>query len=169
MSKLFKDPVSKPISESDDTAVPLVFVGKAKEGDVTDELKAKLVGRVALIDRGDITFYEKLKRVKKAGAIGAVVVNNVPGPPDGMSGDLVDIPAIMITEEVGDRVKKLLETEKVTVTFKQSQIIEQPELIDTLVEFSSKGPRSSDSLLKPEITGPGSKIISARAGNRYKR
>ena len=160
--------VSQPISESDGIAGSLVFVGEAKEEDLTDELKTRLVGRVALIDRGTITFQEKLERVKGAGAIGVVIVNNVLGPAVSMGGELVFIPAIMITKEVGDHVKELMETEDVTITFKQPQRVERPELIDTLIDFSSKGPRSLDALLKPEITAPGLRIISAAVGTGNK-
>lgn len=161
-------PVSSPVEEFDGVASSLVFVGEAKETDVTEELKAQLVGRVALIDRGSISFYEKINRVKEAGAVGAVVVNNVPEELIRMSGDSAGLPAIMVTKEIGDRVKGLMQQEEVTFTFKQPKKIERPELIDTLSPGSSKGPRMLDSLLKPEITAPGVGIISARAGTGHK-
>ena len=37
-------------------------------------------------------------------------------------------------------------------------------MIDTLTNFSSRGPRSIDSLIKPEITAPGEAIVSAFVG-----
>ncbi|PIS11615.1 MAG: serine protease, partial [Bdellovibrio sp. CG10_big_fil_rev_8_21_14_0_10_47_8] len=50
------------------------------------------------------------------------------------------------------------------MNFQTTQKIQKPELIDTLTDFSSKGPRSIDSLLKPEISAPGSSVISAKMG-----
>ena len=163
--KAISGEVSLPISEAEGIEGPLVFVGEAKETDVGEELRGRLSGRVALIDRGAITFQEKLTRVKEAGSIGAVVVNNVPGDPIYMGGEQVHIPAIMISQEVGQKVKALMEEEEVRIFFKTSELIEQPELIGTLGPFSSKGPRALDGLLKPEITAPGVGVVSVLAGS----
>ena len=53
-----------------------------------------------------------------------------------------------------------------TVSFEcdSGKNIQEPELIDTITDFSSKGPRSEDNLLKPEIVAPGANIISAAMG-----
>ena len=50
----------------------LVFVGLALPEDIGDQ---RLDGKVALIERGLITFQEKVERVEEAGAIGAIVFN----------------------------------------------------------------------------------------------
>ena len=60
-----------------------------------------LTGSVALIERGQITFQEKVTRVAKAGAIGAVVFNNVPGGFGGILNDTGPIPVLSITREDG--------------------------------------------------------------------
>jgi minor extracellular serine protease Vpr len=54
------------------------------------------------------------------------------------------------------------------ISFQSPEKIEKPALIDTITGFSSRGPRSSDALIKPEITAPGSQIISADMGGGNK-
>lgn len=155
--------ISKPISDSN-VQGEIVFIGFANQ-ELTDEVKMKLKGKVALIDRGLVTFAEKLKRAEAAGAIGAIVANNSDGAPFGMGGDgKVEIPAIMITKAHGTQIKELLAKQAVTIQFKTSDTIDKPEMIDTLTDFSSKGPRSIDALFKPEISAPGQSIVSAAFG-----
>ncbi|RYZ68147.1 MAG: hypothetical protein EOP05_16785, partial [Proteobacteria bacterium] len=74
------------------------------------------------------------------------------------------IPAIMIKKDLGAKLKAELTKGEVTIAFKTPDRIEKPELIDTITGFSSKGPRSIDAMLKPEISAPGSLIISAKMG-----
>ncbi|HEX7833384.1 MAG TPA: S8 family serine peptidase [Thermoanaerobaculia bacterium] len=50
-----------------------VFVGLGKEGEITPQ---KVGGKIALIRRGEITFAEKAKRAKEAGAAAVVIFNN---------------------------------------------------------------------------------------------
>jgi parallel beta-helix repeat protein len=46
-----------------------------------------LTGAIALIGRGSCSFSEKIRNVQNAGAVGVIVVNNVPGPPFQMPQD----------------------------------------------------------------------------------
>ncbi|MBC87139.1 MAG: serine protease [Bdellovibrionaceae bacterium] len=158
--------ISTPIAEAGDVSGELVPVGLA-DADLPEELAAKVNGKVALIDRGAVTFSSKLQRVHAAGAIGAVVANNVDGAPIAMGGDsLTPIPAIMITKSLGQTLKDDVTAGATpSIQFQTDRSIEKPELIDTLTGFSSKGPRSIDSLLKPEISAPGSQIVSADVGS----
>ncbi len=143
---------------------PVVFIGLADQ-DLSQEAKDALKGNVALIDRGVVTFSEKIRRAQEAGAIGVVVANNKPDAPFSMGGDgEFTIPAIMISKALGDELKAEMATGTVTIEFKTEAKIEKPELIDTIAGFSSKGPRSMDALLKPEISAPGSLVISAKMG-----
>ena len=152
------------VSESD-VIGDLVHLGTAA-ADLTEEQMAAVKGKVALIDRGVVTFNDKVKRAADAGAIGVVVANNQEGAAFTMgTTDKFDIPAIMITKEVGVKVKAALAAgQSASIQFKTDKTIEKPELIDTLTGFSSKGPRSIDGFLKPEISAPGSDIISADMG-----
>jgi len=66
-----------------------------------------LAGKIALVDRGSCDFTVKVKNAQDAGAIGAVVVDNVSESPFTMGGTnaAVTIPAMMITLEDGNAIK----------------------------------------------------------------
>jgi minor extracellular serine protease Vpr len=147
-----------------DVVGKLVYIGKAAV-DLTDEQKAAVNGNVAFIDRGTVSFNDKVKRAVAAGAIGVVVANNQPGAALAMgTTDDFAIPAIMITLDDGNKVKAAMANADAIITFKTDIKIEKPELIDTLTDFTSKGPRSIDGWIKPEISAPGSNVISAKRG-----
>lgn len=156
---------TKKIAEAGNVTGPLVYIGNAAE-ELTEEQKASVKGKVALIDRGIVEFNMKVKRAADAGAIGVVVANHVPGQPSSMgTRDPFLIPAIMISLEDGTKIKTALAAKtEVTIEFLGTDKIEKPELIDTLTGFTSKGPRSVDGALKPEIAAPGSSVISAKMG-----
>ncbi|MGE0529082.1 MAG: S8 family serine peptidase, partial [Bdellovibrionales bacterium] len=164
IAKAIEGAISKPIKEVDSAEGELVDIGLA-DADLPDPVKARLQGKVALIVRGKVPFLDKLKRASEAGAVGAVVYNSEPGKPIPMGGDgKVDIPAIMISQALGLKLKSELTQGPVHIQFKTGEVIEEPELIDTITEFSSKGPRSEDNLLKPEVAAPGQQVISAAMG-----
>lgn len=162
--------LAKPIAEAGPVTGKLVFVGLA-DTDFSEELKAQVKGNVAFIDRGVVTFAEKIQRAIDAGAIGVVVANNQPSAPIGMGGEIkkpADFPAIMIPLDLGNKLKEEMKSGDAVIHFQNDDKIEKPELIDTLTGFSSKGPRSIDGLLKPEISAPGANIVSAHAGQGHK-
>lgn len=162
--KAVEGTVSKPIAEAGNVKGRFVDVGLGNEP-LSDEVKKQLQGQIALIGRGVIPFAEKVKFAQDHGAVGAVVYNNAPGDAFPMGGDgKYDIPAIMITQDLGKRILSALKTTPVNFEFDAGENIKEPELIDTITDFSSKGPRSEDNLLKPEITAPGQSIISAAMG-----
>ena len=108
---------------------PLVDVGKAFEADLPQQ---DLSGKIALIERGDITFEEKVGRVAKAGALAAVVYNNRPG---GFGGTLMNqgaIPAVAIARERGDEIKELMALGEVAATV--SVIMETLESRNVIAE-----------------------------------
>jgi len=165
LAKAVEGPISKPIESIGSTEGALVFIGLADK-DLTPEEAALLNGKVALIMRGKVPFAEKLKRAHGAGAIGAVMVNNEPGTRAfAMGGEgNYPIPAIMIGNEMGSKIIQDLPAGEIKVEFKTSDKIFEPEVIDTITDFSSKGPRSEDNLFKPEIAAPGQQIVSAEMG-----
>lgn len=165
MIEAVESPMSKPIAEIDTLTAPLYYIGLADK-DLSEEQQDNLAGKIALIDRGLVTFVEKIDRAVEAGAIGVIVANNVASPPLGMGGSKkYEIPAVMISLKAGDEIKIALENGDVTATFEPNLILERRELIDTLASFSSQGPRSFDSFIKPEIVAPGVNIVSAAAGS----
>ena len=167
MIKAVEGPASKPIADTEGIEGDLVDVGLADE-EFSEELKGQLKGKVAFAVRGKNAFLEKLKRAEAAGAIGAIVYNNEAGKPFPMGGSpSVGIPAIMVSQALGLKIKEEMKTGSVRIQFKTGALIEEPDLIDQITDFSSKGPRSEDNLLKPEIAAPGKSIISAAMGQGH--
>jgi minor extracellular serine protease Vpr len=168
LAEIIEGPVSKPVAEVGPVSGTLVAVGLL-EKDLSAADAALVAGKVALIDRGVVTFQDKMKRAFAAGAIGAIVVNNQDSAPISMGGDTgVEIPAVMITKALGTELKEQMKSGDVVVNFQTTELIEKPEMIDTLTGFSSKGPRSIDGFLKPEISAPGANVISAAMGKGKK-
>lgn len=162
--KATEGPISKPIAESPGVSGRLVDIGMANT-ELTEEQKAALKGNIALIQRGEISFVQKLETAKEAGAVGAVVYNNQPGKPLSMGGDKrVEIPAIMVSQALGQKLLSEMKIGAVKIEFSTDELIRELDVIDTITEFSSKGPRSDDNLFKPEIAAPGQQIISAAMG-----
>lgn len=168
LAEAFEAGFAKPIADAGAVSGKLVFLGLAA-AELTADEKAAVAGNVALIDRGQVPFAEKGQRAFDAGAIGVIVVNNVDGSAFAMGGDgSIDIPAIMISKALGDILKADMLLGDASVNFVTTAKIEKPELIDTLTDFSSRGPRSIDGAIKPEIAAPGSQIISAKMGSGNK-
>jgi hypothetical protein len=69
-----------------------------------------VLGKIALIDRGDCNFTIKVKNAQDAGAIGVIMVNNVQGAPITMGGtdNTITIPAVMVTLNDGLTFKNQL-------------------------------------------------------------
>lgn len=106
-----------------DVSAALVFVQKAFEEDLVD---IDLTGAVAVIERGDITFQEKVGRVAEAGAVGAIVYNNAPGGFAGALRDTSPIPAVSITREDGLALLDRLEADEEVVASLFIEMDSQP-------------------------------------------
>lgn len=164
LAKAVEGPISKQLEDISSAGGQLVYLALADQ-DFSDEVKEKLKGNIAFIDRGAVPFADKIRRAQEGGAVGVVMANNTTGAPVEMGGDgKFDIPAVMISLEDAQKVKLAMINNVVTVDLKTTEKVEEPTLIDTVTDFSSKGPRSDDSLLKPEISAPGKAIISASVG-----
>ena len=91
----------------------LSFVGQATATDVNNPAYDwDLEGKIALIERGEITFKEKVDRVKSFGAIGAIIFNNEAG---NFGGTLQEeqndpIPAVSISQSEGRGILDQLNT-----------------------------------------------------------
>jgi PA domain len=72
-------------------------------------------GSIALIARGDCFFSEKIANAAAAGAVAALISNNMAGgAPGGTALDITAIPALLTSMAIGDEFRSLLaETEVV--------------------------------------------------------
>ena len=83
----------------------LADVGMAFEEDIPSQ---GLDGKVALIERGTITFQEKVNRVAEAGAVAAIVFNNQQGNFRGAFRSQSQIPAVSFTRADGQKLLDLM-------------------------------------------------------------
>lgn len=152
-----------------------VVVGKGEGSDYSSATVRNLLqGRIALIERGNNTFLEKVKLAAEMGAIGAIIYNNVSGIIRMNLGDLEPdldpalpkkaqrIPATSITMDAG---KELVRRAAGGQSRRVGKIT-----IDTsleagpfMSEFSAWG-TTPDLKLKPEITAHGGEITSTVPG-----
>ena len=81
-----------------------------------------LSGKIALIDRGSCSFVSKVEAAENAGAVAAVIVNNVPGNPINMGGNgfNIGIPSVMISQADGNLIKTELANGAVNATLVNS-------------------------------------------------
>lgn len=68
-----------------------------------DDFPYNVNGNIALIERGEITFAEKVTNAMTAGATAVIIYNNIPGEPDGFTLGSASswIPVIALTQEDG--------------------------------------------------------------------
>jgi minor extracellular serine protease Vpr len=114
---------------------------------------------IVLIERGEITFSEKVSNAYSAGAAGAVIYNNYPGNFYGTLGNDSAIPAVAISQENGTYLKGLMENKTVEVN------LTVREYFPLIAEFSSRGPVYI--YQKPDVLAPGVLICSTRWNNSF--
>ncbi|OOQ94542.1 S8 family serine peptidase [Bacillus cereus] len=133
--------------------LPIVFAGLGKEADFTGK---DLSGKIALIQRGEITFDEKIKNAKKAGAKAVIVYNNADGQISAYLGEGVGlIPSFRLSKADGERLKALGE-----VSFKFETLSNTKTEGDHLADFSSRGPVNGNYDIKPDVVAPGVSVFS---------
>lgn len=90
-------------------AGPVVLVndGSANPTEGCGPLVDFPAGAIALVDRGNCAFTEKVRYAQDAGAVAVIVINNVPGAPIEMGGSdpEVAIPAVMVSLADGDTIR----------------------------------------------------------------
>jgi len=156
--------------------VPLAVAGPitgpltaTQPADACDTLlnPSELDGNIAFIDRGDCTFVDKVQRAYEAGAVAVVMADNVDQEaPMMMGGDgsQKPIPAVMIRLADADPLRPYL-SGGITVTLDAHNLFAFDITSDQMASFSSRGPRSLDGMLKPDISAPGMSILSAGVGS----
>jgi minor extracellular serine protease Vpr len=118
-------------------------------------------GKLALINRGACVFSQKVANAKAAGAVGALIINNVAGDPIAMArttGFDDDLPAVMISQNDGAALRSSgATTASADATFQEFFTSNQ----DILAGFSSQGPTLVDFAVKPDVTSVGVNVLSS--------
>jgi len=123
-----------------------------------------MTGKIALISRGACSFYIKINNAEALGAVAAIIYNNQPGI---ISMDTTGstLPAGSILQSDGLLLKGLTPLVVSVGPDSEVQTFPSDTPVDTIADFSSRGPRGYDSMLKPEITAPGVAIFAANMGS----
>ena len=149
--------------------IPLVYgvsfdivpVGLGKPADFEGK---DLTGKVALIERGEINFTEKIANAHKAGAVAVIIFNNAAGGDTyvSMATDGSAIPAVSVTRSNGLK----LQASPQPVTFSEEVVSETSVVGGEMSDFSNWG-LSNEQEMKPEITAPGGDIYSTLNDDSY--
>ncbi|MCS0653304.1 S8 family serine peptidase [Cytobacillus firmus] len=152
MELLGKD-FSDRLAELQGQSLPIVFAGLGKAADFAGK---DVNGKLALIQRGEITFDEKIKNAKNAGAKAVIVYNNVDGQIPAYLGEAVGlIPSFRLSKTDGERLKALGEGSFTFETLSNTKTEG-----DHLADFSSRGPVNGNYDIKPDVVAPGVSIFS---------
>ena len=120
-------------------------------------------GMFGVAQRGGCTFEIKVNNLIDAGAVGAVIYNNVAGPPITMGFDVIPAyPSVMTTLEEGLDLVDLIggrTDARMTIKF-GAEVVIDPAWNDIMAGLSSRGP-SAFELLKPDYVAPGVNILAA--------
>lgn len=134
----------------------------ANRGTKEDDFK-DVKGKIALIERGDIDFKDKIAKAKKAGAVGVLIYDN---QDKGFPIELPNVdqmPAAFISRKDGLLLK---DNPQKTITFNATPKVLPTASGTKLSRFSSWG-LTADGNIKPDIAAPGQDILSSVANNKY--
>ncbi|MFS0872772.1 S8 family serine peptidase [Paenibacillus xylanilyticus] len=135
-------------------------LGFAGLGKPTDFEGKDFAGKVALVQRGELAFVEKVANAKAVGAVAVIVYNNLPGPIGLSLGDNFElIPTLSMSKEDGEGIKAQLDAgEPVEVSF--SDFVHDQTPGDDMYDSSSRGPAKVTLDIKPDVVAPGTSILS---------
>lgn len=122
-------------------------------------------GKVALVARGAIPFVDKISAAKKHGAA-AVLIHNFAGgsnAPDAsgtyLGSDFEYIPTFDMSQTDGEAFRAAIGSGEGTVSF--GNVLTQMSEGDQVNNSSSRGPSTPDFDIKPDVSAPGTNIMSA--------
>ena len=126
-----------------------------------------LAGAFALIQRGDCTFTTKVANAQAAGAVGVIIFQSNGSeslfPMVGLTS--IGIPAVLIGASEGAALQGFLATRQdYPVTLEpalKETVLTAPGDFDTIALFSSYGPATGDSTIKPELVAVGTDLYTA--------
>jgi minor extracellular serine protease Vpr len=130
--------------------------------DASGGVPASVAGTVVLIRRGTCTFHEKVRNAQSAGAVGAVLFNNVAGrfAPTVVGPVAITIPAVAISDTEGVLIRTRLASGPVTMTWTDQLGRFANATAGLASSFTSYGP-TADLQVKPDVAAPGGLIRSS--------
>jgi minor extracellular serine protease Vpr len=145
-----------------DTTAPLVLPTANQNGCAAFAADLDFTGKAVIIDRGACGFTVKVLNAQNKGASFVIVANNVPNGGAfnmGGSNSAITIPSVMISKEDADALKAALSAGNGAYSIVSTEVL----TAGAIATFTSRGP-SIAGTLKPEITAPGTSIMTAHPG-----
>lgn len=127
-------------------------------------------GAVALLQRGNCLFSDKVGNAAAAGAVAVVMINNIGGEPIIMGGlETSTIPAGMVSRDDGEEILQALRAAggQLPISLPTATVtIFSESLGDQMSAFSARGPASNvPGVMKPNVVAPGNAIRAAYIPN----
>ncbi|MFC4402865.1 S8 family serine peptidase [Gracilibacillus xinjiangensis] len=110
---------------------------------------------ILVAERGETPFTELAQQAVKRGASALLIANDEEGAFQGALEQEIPIPVAAISKEAGEWLKQE------QGTFLR---LETEQMVDTITDFSSRGPVTVNWSIKPEIVAPGASIMSTVPG-----
>jgi minor extracellular serine protease Vpr len=136
-------------------------------GKLEDYFFLDVRGKIALVARGETAFVDKIATAKAAGAVGVIIHNSAsgagtPGPSTTHLGDLLTfIPTYNMSYTDGTALRTALASKSAKVTF--SNFSKRVQAGDDISNSSSRGPSTPSFDIKPDVSAPGTNIMSSIA------
>jgi minor extracellular serine protease Vpr len=144
---------------------PGIDVGTLGEGTLACSAlpSGSLTGAIALIERGTCTFLLKLQNAVAAGAVGVIFYmadSTTIVLPGGLGG--TPQPTVMISNADGAALQHFLDANpRASVTINPAQVEQLLTVYNQLASFSSQGPVTGTSALKPDLVAVGTNMYMA--------
>ncbi|MFF2753541.1 S8 family serine peptidase [Psychrobacillus sp. NPDC058041] len=152
-----KDLATQLQGEFDVVAVP-------GNGEAKDYVGLDVKGKVALISRGSIAFVDKIAYAKANGAVATIIHNfaggtNAPNASGVFLGDSFEfVPTFDMSQTDGDAIRAALKNGTGKVSF--GNFKSTKTLGDDVNDSSSRGPTTPNFDIKPDVSAPGTNIMS---------
>lgn len=146
---------------------PVIYAGDVGDPEGCSPFPAgSLTGAIALVSRGTCTFATKAVNAAAAGADFMVVFNNVGGAPFLMTGlGATTLSSCMISLDQGEAARDFVQGHpgaQGRIDHPASRRTDDA-FEDLLSASSSRGPNGDPDVLKPDVTAPGTRILSAHS------
>ncbi|GGJ91933.1 minor extracellular protease vpr [Lentibacillus kapialis] len=118
-------------------------------------------GKIALMERGKPPFSEMAKQAQEAGAVAVIIYNNEGGRFQGMIAndeEPIQIPVASISKQDGQWLVQNARNQNLYMKTRHKTTKQ------TMADFSSRGPVTVNWDLKPEVSAPGTNILSTVPG-----
>lgn len=122
---------------------------------------ANVKGKIALFQRDETPFVEKVEQAQAAGAKAVIIANNEEGPLHGdvsTAKNAVQIPVATISKQDGAWLEEYLQSDRLHLDTKYEN------KASSIAPFSSRGPVTINWNIKPDVVAPGTNIVSTVPG-----